>query len=147
MPLVPYDPFHLIRRDLGSFPAFPRLFDEDWFDSHFTNMGRVRVDVKENPTEVIVTAEIPGLEKKEDVNITVHDNHLHLSGKIERSHEEKDENLHRTERYYGQFSRTIPLPSPVEDAGAKASYRNGILEVRLPKSQQQLGKQIDVDFH
>lgn len=147
MPLVPYDPFNLIRRDFGSFPTFPRLFDDDWFDTHFANVARVRVDVKENPTEVIVTAEIPGLEKKEDVNITVHDNHLHLSGKIERKNEEKGENLYRTERYFGQFSRTIALPTNVEDTGAKASYRNGILEVRLPKAQKQIGKQVDVDFH
>ncbi|WP_306307173.1 Hsp20/alpha crystallin family protein [Alicyclobacillus acidiphilus] len=79
--------------------------------------------------------------------MTVHDNHLHLSGKIERTREQKDENVHRMERYYGQFSRTVPLPTAVDDTGAKASYRNGILEVRIPKSQKQMGHQIDVDFH
>ncbi|BCJ88071.1 Hsp20/alpha crystallin family protein [Effusibacillus dendaii] len=137
MPIVPYDPFNMIRG----------LFDENWFDTRFANMARVRVDVRENPTEVVVTAEIPGLQKKEDVNITVHDNHLHLSGKIERSSEEKGENVHRTERYYGKFSRTIALPSNVEETGSKASYKNGILEVRLPKAQKEIGKRIDVDFH
>ncbi|EJY55695.1 heat shock protein Hsp20 [Alicyclobacillus hesperidum URH17-3-68] len=144
MTLVPYDPFGIMRRDFGS---FPRLFDDDWFDNHFANMPRVRCDVRETQNEVIVTAEIPGLEKKEDVNITVHDNHLHLSGKIERMGEHKDENVHRMERYYGQFSRTVPLPTAVDDTGAKATYRNGILEVRIPKSQKQMGRQIDVDFH
>ncbi|GLG01235.1 heat-shock protein Hsp20 [Alicyclobacillus hesperidum subsp. aegles] len=147
MPLVPYDPFNITRRASDWFPSFPRLFDDDWFDSHFANMPRIRVDVRESQNEVIVTAEIPGLEKKEDVNITVHDNHLHLSGKIERMGEQKDENVHRMERYYGQFSRTVPLPTAVDDTGAKASYRNGILEVRIPKSQKQIGRQIDVDFH
>ncbi|GMA64125.1 Hsp20/alpha crystallin family protein [Alicyclobacillus fastidiosus] len=147
MPLVPYDPFGIMRRDFGSFPSFPRLFDDDWFESHFANMARIRVDVRESQNEVIVTAEIPGLEKKEDVNITVHDNHLHLSGKIERMGEQKNENVHRMERYYGQFSRTVPLPTAVDDTGAKASYRNGILEVRIPKTQKQIGRQIDVDFH
>lgn len=144
MALVPYDPFGMLRRD---FSSYPRLLDDDWFDAHFATMSRVRVDVRETPTEVIVAAEIPGLEKKEDVNITVHDNHLHLSGKIERVGEQKDEHFHRTERFHGQFSRTIPLPTSVDESKAKASYKNGILEVRLPKSQHQVGRQIDVDFH
>ncbi|WP_436664380.1 hypothetical protein ACOALA_10250 [Alicyclobacillus acidoterrestris] len=73
MALIPYDPLNIFRRDFGS---FPRVFDE-WFDEHA--FSRVRVDVRETQNEVIVTAEIPGLEKKEDVHITVHDNHLHLS--------------------------------------------------------------------
>ncbi|MCL6446264.1 MAG: Hsp20/alpha crystallin family protein, partial [Alicyclobacillus sp.] len=99
MAVIPYDPFHLVRRDGSPFSAFPRLFDEDWFDTAFGHMPRVRVDVHETPTEVVVTAEVPGLKSKEDVNITVHDNHLHLSGKIERTGEQKDENVHRMERY------------------------------------------------
>jgi HSP20 family protein len=144
MALVPYDPFGMLRRDFGS---FPRLLDDDWLGAHFAAMPRVRVDVRETPTEVIVSAEIPGLEKKEDVHITVHDNHLHLSGTIERVGEQKDEHFHRTERYHGHFSRTIPLPTSVDDSKAKASYKNGILEVCLPKLQQQVGRHIDVDFH
>jgi HSP20 family protein len=147
MPLVPYDPFHIVRREFGSFPSFPSLFDDDWFEARTVNLPRVRVDVRENQSEVIVTAEIPGLEKKDDVNITVHDNHLHLSGKIERSNEPTDENIHRMERFYGQFSRTVALPSSVDDSAAKATYRNGVLEVRIPKAPKQVGRQIDVDFH
>ncbi|NMP23706.1 Hsp20/alpha crystallin family protein [Sulfobacillus harzensis] len=147
MPLVPYDPFTVTRRASDWFPSFPRLFEDDWFDNHLANMPRVRCDVRETPNEVIVTAEIPGLEKKDDVNITVHDNHLHLSGKIEQMDDREDEHVHRMERYYGQFARTVPLPTPVDDTRAKASYRNGILEVRLPKSQKNQGRHIDVDFH
>ena len=147
MPLVPYDPFGIMRRDFGSIPSFPRLFDDAWFEEHFANMPQIRMDVRESLNEVIVTAELPGLERKEDVKITVHDNHLHLSGKIERMGEQGDENVHRMERYYGQFSRTISLPTGVDDTGAKASYRNGILEVRIPRSQKQIDHQIDIDFH
>jgi HSP20 family protein len=147
MALRPYDPFRLIRRNFGSFPTFPQLFEDKWFDVPFAKMSHIRVDVRETPTEVIVLAEIPGLERMEDVNITVHDNHLHLSGKIEYMAERKDENVHQMERFYGQFSRTVPLPASVDESGAKASDRNGILEVRLPKAQKQMGRQIDVDFH
>ncbi|MCL6445431.1 MAG: Hsp20/alpha crystallin family protein [Alicyclobacillus sp.] len=90
---------------------------------------------------------MPGLEEKEDVNITVHNNRLHLNRKIKQMGEQEDENVHRTERYYGQFSHIVPLPSAVDDTGAKALYRNAVLEVRFPKSQKQIGRQIDVDFH
>ncbi len=147
MPIVPYDPFGIMKRDFGPLSSFPRVFDDDWFSGQFANMPSVRVDVREKQNEVVVAAEIPGLEKKDDVSITVHDNHLHLSGKIERTGEQKDENVHRMERYYGQFSRTIPLPTSVDETGAKASYKNGVLEIRIPKAHKQVGHQIDVDFH
>jgi HSP20 family protein len=147
MALIPYDPFRLIRRDFGSFPTFPQLFDDKWFDDSFVKLSRIRIDVRETPTEVIVIAEIPGLERKEDVNITVIDDRLHLSGKIEYMAEKKDEYVHQMERYYSQFSRTVPLPAGVDESGAKASCRNGILEVRLPKARRQIGRQIDVDFN
>ncbi|WP_436664381.1 Hsp20/alpha crystallin family protein [Alicyclobacillus acidoterrestris] len=68
------------------------------------------------------------------------------SGKIERTTESKDENIHRSERYYGQFSRTIPLPASVDENRAMASYKNGILEVKLRKLNSEHHRQIDVDF-
>ncbi|MCL6547777.1 MAG: Hsp20/alpha crystallin family protein [Alicyclobacillus sp.] len=145
MPLVPYDPFHLLRRDAHPSTWFPRLFDDDWMMPLRPTMPRV--DVRETQTEVIVTAEIPGLESKDDVNIAIHDNHLHLDGKINRSMERKDENVYHSERYYGQFSRTITLPAAVDESRAKASYRNGILEITLPKADRQVGRRIDVEFH
>jgi HSP20 family protein len=147
MALIPYNPFELLRRDFPSLPGVSDWMDDAWFGTHFGNPGRVRVDVRENPKEVIVSAEIPGLEKKEDVQISVHDTHLHLSGKIERATEQQDENFHRTERFYGRFERTVSLPCPVVETGAKATYRNGVLEVRLPKAEHRQGKQIDVEFH
>ncbi|PWI58910.1 Hsp20/alpha crystallin family protein [Sulfoacidibacillus thermotolerans] len=144
MSLVPYDPFGIIRREFGS---LPRWVDEDWFDNQVGSWSRIRVDVRETPTEVIVSAEIPGLNRKEDVNIVVHENHLSLSGKIERQEDQTNENIHRTERFYGQFTRNIALPTTVDETSAKASYHNGILEVRLPKTKKQVGQQIDVEFH
>ncbi|MCL6637973.1 MAG: Hsp20/alpha crystallin family protein [Alicyclobacillus sp.] len=145
MALVPYDPFAWLRKD-GALPSLGQLLDSDWF--RWSGMGNVpRVDVRETPSEVIVTAEIPGLERKEDVDITVHENHLHLNGEIRRGYEENRDNLHRSERYYGRFARTIPLPAPVEHTGAKATYHNGVLEIRLHKTRELTGRRIDVDFH
>ncbi|MCL6454650.1 MAG: Hsp20/alpha crystallin family protein [Alicyclobacillus sp.] len=144
MPLVPYDPFQMMRREFGS---LPRLFDDEWFETPWHRMPHVRVDVRETASEVVVSAEIPGLAKKDDVQITVHDNHLHLTGKVERSAEQAGENVHRTERFYGQFSRTVPLPADVDDSSAKATYHNGVLEVRLQKTERRSGHRIDVEFH
>ncbi|SFU92978.1 Hsp20/alpha crystallin family protein [Alicyclobacillus macrosporangiidus] len=145
MPLIPYDPLGIFRRENGlpSWPALGQLFDSDWL--RFGNVPRV--DVRETPSDVIVTAEIPGLERKEDVHIVIHDRHLHLSGEVHRTYEEKRENIHRAERFYGQFSRTVPLPAAVEEDQAKATYRNGVLEITIPKAKTQIGKRIDVDFH
>ncbi|MBX5436233.1 MAG: Hsp20/alpha crystallin family protein [Alicyclobacillaceae bacterium] len=145
MPLIPYDPFHLLRRDTHPAPWFGRWFDDDWTTTLRPTLPRV--DVRETATDVIVTAEIPGLESKDDVNITVHDNHLHLYGRINRTVERQGENVYHSERYFGQFSRTIPLPAAVDENRAKATYRNGILEVTIPKAERQAGRRIDVDFH
>ncbi|MHB1629434.1 MAG: Hsp20/alpha crystallin family protein [Bacilli bacterium] len=142
MALVPYDPFGVLNRD--SFPMLSRFVDDDWFG---VAAPRIRADVRDTPTEVIVSADIPGLDKQEDVNIVVQDNRLYLSGRIERSYEEKGENVHRTERHFGQFARTISLPATVDESGAAASYRNGVLEIRIPKSQKAIGRRIDVAFH
>ncbi len=143
MPLIPYDPFQTIRREFGAWPVLSRVFDDDWGLAR----GMPRVDVRETATDVVVHAEIPGLESKEDVQITVHDRHLHLSGRIARTEQEQEGNVHRTERFFGQFSRVIPLPAAVDDNGAQASYHNGILEVRLPKTAREIGHNIDVQFH
>lgn len=125
---------------------FHGLLDDDWPAQAFSALPHVRADVSETPDEVVVRADIPGLERKEDVRITVDDHHLRLSGSIGRSHESHEANVHRVERYYGQFSRVIPLPVGVREDGARASYRNGVLEVHLPKSDTQRGRPIEVDF-
>lgn len=150
MRLTPYDPFGFLTRPFDRarnlFPA--QIFQDDWFHQFMpVFQGGIRVDVRENANEVIVSAEIPGLEKKEDIKIVVHDDHLHLSGTILQAKEEKGENTFRSERYYGRFSRNVPLPSPVEEHGAKANYKNGILEIRLPKAKVESGRQIEVNFH
>jgi HSP20 family protein len=146
MPLIPSDPFEMFRRDFSILPSFPQIYTgQDWMNANLVRGPRV--EVRQNQNEVIVTADLPGIEKKEDVNIVVHDNHLHLSGQINRIHEQKNENVYHTERYYGHFSRMIPLPASVDEDGAKATYKNGVLEIRIPKASVQRRKTIDVDFH
>ncbi|MBM7717089.1 Hsp20/alpha crystallin family protein [Siminovitchia sp. FSL H7-0308] len=146
MSLVPFDPFRQLdnmRRDLN------RLFSTDFgMDREF---GIPKVDVYETENEVVATCDLPGLEKKDDVQIHINDqNTLTISGIIQRSNEIKEDRMHKQERFTGRFQRTIPLPSPVSlEGNAKATYKNGVLEIRMPKMQDdgQNRNKIDVDFH
>lgn len=145
MALVPYEPFRQLsnmRREFDRlFSDFPFAFENEH------NLGGIRVDVHETENEVIATCDVPGLEKKEDVNIDIENNMLRISGSINRTNEIKEENMHRKERYVGSFHRSISLPSPVSDEGVNATYKNGVLQVRMPKLTQNNKRKIDVQFH
>ncbi|MGM7719260.1 Hsp20/alpha crystallin family protein [Metabacillus sp. Hm71] len=145
MALVPYEPF---RQFAGLSKEFDRFFsDFPTVLGNEHNLAGIRVDVHETNNEIIATCDIPGLEKKEDVNIDIENNMLRISGSINRTNEIKEENMHRKERYVGSFHRSVSLPSPVSDEGVKATYKNGVLEVRMPKLMKDNKKKIDVDFH
>ncbi|MCF6095357.1 Hsp20/alpha crystallin family protein [Microaerobacter geothermalis] len=145
MALVPYDPFSQfanMRKEFDRFFSnFPSVFGTE------QNLGGIRVDIYETESEVVATCDIPGLEKKEDVNIDIENNTLSISGSINRTNETKEENMYRKERYVGRFHRSISLPSPVSPEGVKASYKNGVLEVKMPKLMKDNRKRIDVEFH
>ena len=91
-----------------------------------------RIDVRETDNEVLVTGEMPGLEKK-DFQLDLTADALTIRGEKRREHEEKG-SVHRFERSHGAFERTIPLPCEVEADKASATYRNGVLDVTLPKA-------------
>jgi HSP20 family protein len=103
------------------------------------------VDVYETADDIRVKAELPGL-KKEDIDLTVQGETLILRGERKQEHTEEKDNYHRIERSYGQFHRTVSLPSPVNAAAVNASYTNGILEVVLPKREEAKPRQIQVDI-
>lgn len=147
MSLIPYEPFRNIdnmRRELE------RFFNTD-FPSVRTGWGKdfgaPSIDIHENEKEVVAKCDIPGLEKKEDVNIEIDNNMLSISGTINRTNEQKEESMHRQERFVGRFQRSVSLPSRVSGDGVKATYRNGVLEIRMPKIEADTKKRIDVEFH
>lgn len=142
MPLIPYEPFRQLdsmRRELD------RFFPDDF--PFFKRGNSINVDVYETDSEVIATCDLPGLEKKEDVHIDIERNVLTISGQINRVNEVKEENMHRQERFVGRFQRMIGLPASVSSEGVKATYKNGVLEIRMPKLQEETKKRIDVEFH
>lgn len=145
MALIPFEPFRNMdgwKRDFdrlfNDFPAFVR--GDQQFGAH-------RIDVHETQDEVVATCDLPGLEKKEDVQIDVQGNLLAVSGTIHRGHEIQEEQMHQRERFYGRFQRSVSLPSPVQEEGIKATYRNGVLEIRMRKLMPPPKKQIDIEFH
>jgi HSP20 family protein len=101
------------------------------------------VDISETEKEIIVKAEVPGMESK-DIHVSIDGNVLTLRGERKHEKEEKGENFHRVERSYGNFSRSIRLPADVAQDKAKASYKRGILKITMPKTQKESVKKIQV---
>jgi HSP20 family protein len=101
------------------------------------------VDLYEDKDNVIVKAELPGL-KREDIEVSLHDGALSVSG--ERKTEEKVENaeVRRTERFVARFQRTITLPSAVKADKVNAQYKDGVLTVTLPKAEEAKPRQIQI---
>lgn len=101
-------------------------------------------DVYEENDNFVVKAELPGM-KKEDINVSLHEGNLVISG--ERKSETKSEGaeVYRAERFFGKFQRAVALPSTVATNNVKAEYKDGILTVTLPKSEEAKPKQIEVN--
>jgi HSP20 family protein len=145
---VPYkqeesSPFLSLRRDVD------RLFD-DFFrgtvpSTSFlrSSMGWPSVEVSDSDREIRVTAEVPGMSEK-DVELLMQDGVLTLRG--EKKSESQDKDRGYSERMYGRFERRIALPDGVQEEGANASFRDGVLTVTLPKSAEaQKGRRIPIN--
>lgn len=102
------------------------------------------VDVEETKDNIIARIELPGM-KKEDIKVTLMNNILTISGERKHEAEEKGKTYYRIERAYGRFQRTIELPADVMSDKAKASYKDGILELVVPKSEKAKEKEIAID--
>ena len=102
------------------------------------------VDIYETDKEIVLKAELPEMQEK-DIEIKVEDNILTLSGDRRMEKEVKEENYHRIERSYGSFLRSFTLPQTVDRENIKASYKDGVLKLSLPKKEEVKPKQIKID--
>ncbi|MEW5867566.1 MAG: Hsp20/alpha crystallin family protein [Bacillota bacterium] len=131
--------------------AMNRVFDETFarrgvgrFDG-----GRAwypSVDMYETENDLIVRADLPGVDQK-DVEVTVTDNALTIKGESKYEKEIEDKNVYRRERSFGRFARTLPITTKVKPEQARASFKNGVLEVTIPKAEEARGKVYRLDIH
>jgi HSP20 family protein len=103
------------------------------------------VDISETEDKVIIKAEMPGL-NKDEVKISLQDNTLTLMGEKKQEKVEKDANYHRVERSYGVFNRSFTLPTSVKSDKIKATYKDGILSITLPKTEEVKPKEIPISI-
>jgi HSP20 family protein len=101
------------------------------------------IDISEDEKELTVRAELPGIEAK-DLDISIVDNHLVLSGEKKESSETKEKGVYHSETRYGSFRRTLPLPEGVDTEHVDAQYNNGVLTLHLPKTAPAAQKKIEV---
>ncbi len=101
------------------------------------------MDVLEEKNNLLVRLELPGL-KKEDIDISVHEGVLSISGERKREAAKEPSELFRTERYFGRFNRSVTLPKPVHVEQISAAYKEGILTITLPKTEAAKPRQIEV---
>ena len=139
--------------------AAPSLWTNDWFDrfrenpfglmpAPFSNghFGRLpSVEVSEEKNEVTVRAEIPGMDEK-DIDLTWRNGILRIRGEKKNSREEKKKDGYYSECSYGMFSRDIPLGTSVDWNAAKATYKKGVLTVKMPKSASS-NRPIEIKVH
>ena len=133
-------PFRSLSREME------RLF-EDFFGSPREGTSLAEwapaVDIKEEEGAYRVQVDLPGL-KKEDINIEVNENRLAISGERQFEQEEKRDDYHFVERSYGRFHRAFNLPSSVDANKIDATYKDGVLEVTLPKKEEVKPKKVTI---
>jgi HSP20 family protein len=142
-PWTTVDRWSNLRDELNSFFELP-------FWSGFGRAGQLftgwspALDLYQSSDNVVAVVELPGM-RKEDIDISLHDGTLTISGERKRE-STGDEKAERTERYIGTFRRSIALPTTVDVNKVRASYQDGILTVTLPKAEEAKPKQIQVSY-
>lgn len=137
---MPWQAFGNLRRRMD------RLFDEfaqDDSDEVVQSRWLPVVDVSENEDAYLIHAEVPGMVKK-DIKITLQENVLTVSGEKRIDREKKNHNYHLVERSHGLFSRSFTLPSKVESDKIKADFKDGVLNVTVPKAAEAKAREIEI---
>lgn len=142
-------------RDVENFRGFKTQIDslfEDWFGRSMGGALAPRVDIAEDEKAVTLTAELPGV-KEGDIEVSLNGDQLSIKGEKRSEHDEKRETegrtVHRMERSYGAFQRTLTVPYQVDADQVSAQFRDGVLIITLPKPpdavQQKQGRKIEIN--
>lgn len=145
------------RPQMAVWPGFGRLTDlrdeiDRLFDAPLAELARTSqilsgwtpaLDLYEDKDNVYVRVEVPGM-KKDDIELSLHNGSLSISGERKSDETFKDAEVYREERFFGRFQRTVSLPTAVASDKVKAQYKDGILTVTLPKAEEAKPKQIQL---
>jgi HSP20 family protein len=101
------------------------------------------VDIRETPEQLVIVAELPGLDKK-DVNITIENQVLTIAGERQFEKETKDETCHRIERSYGSFTRSFTLPTNLKTDKVEAKFDKGVLTIQVPKTEETKPRKVNI---
>jgi HSP20 family protein len=144
MALIPWRPWReldVLRREVNH--LWDRFTGEkpiEWLGGEWAPS----LDVSETKDKVVVKAEAPGIDPKE-MDISLSGGVLTIKGEKKKEREEKDENYHLVERSYGSFSRSVRLPAEVQEDKIKAQYKDGVLTITLPKTEQAKERAIKIE--
>ena len=140
-----FDPFNELVDDLfKGFLVRPVAYEGRGPWSNESGLPRAKVDVTERNGAYVVAAELPGV-KKEDIQVSIDGAQVTLAAEVKREREvEKDERVLHTERTFGKVTRSFTLPQEVDEAKAEAKFRDGVLELTLPKKAAAQRKQISI---
>jgi HSP20 family protein len=142
-------PFGLLDRFAGE---MERMFDDfglgrNWFaPARVRDMWAPQIEVSQRNNELVVHADLPGM-KREDISVDVTDDAITISGERRQEHESERGGIYRSERSYGSFYRTIPLPEGAITDQAKATFNDGVLEIRMPAPPEQVtrGRRLEIN--
>ena len=126
---------------------FDQFYGDSWIPARTEDVSNrawmPAVDIREADDHLLVTAELPGL-TRDDVNITLENNVLTLTGERKFEKEAKEENFHRVERSYGAFTRSFALPNNVDPEKVDAAFKDGVLNIRIAKAESARPRKIAI---
>lgn len=124
---------------------FSDIMDEFFNDVVRTNRDSFvpGIDISETDNQFLITAELPGM-SKDDIDISLDNGRLSISGERKFEKEEEGKKFHRVETRYGSFNRSFQLPDNIDEESIKATYENGLLNISLDKSEDKVKKKIEI---
>ena len=125
---------------------FDKMFENFFHDNFVTDSTSFNppVDMVENDENYLITVELPGL-SKDDVNMTIKDNMMTISGSKKNRYESENDSMHRIESSFGSFSRSFRLPKSIDRENVKANFESGVLSISMPKVEEAKPTEIEIE--
>lgn len=146
---LPGKDLEVMRKDMES--LFNDFFEQGsrrghwWMKPSESDIIVPSVEMYDRKSDIVIKAELPGV-KKEDINLTITKDSITIKGEVKREEEVKEDDYYRSERVYGSFSRTVALPTEIDSKKAKASCKDGVLEIILPKREESIAKETKLEI-